>query len=208
MSMEIAGYVGPRTAADGTLTTMRLTKDASQVVSDSHGRYTEAVGRNKVFTASNQAGTALTAFATSVTTGFMLYNPVGSGQRLSLLEIIFQQSTAAATAIDLISLAANVNPAAAVPASNTAITVRNAQLGSTATGVGIVYGATTKGTADIIVRALWAPSVSATATTGIPALIKDEVAGALEILPGCWVVMSATTAISGITTMTWEELPI
>lgn len=206
--MRIEAKVGPQVNADGAETELRLHKDASLIVAQSHGRYSEAVGRGNVFTASNQTGAALTAFATSASTGFILHNPVNSGKRLSLLEILFQQTSAAAAAQAVVSLAAGVSPIATQPSGLTSLVVRNAQLGTSGAGAGLAYGAATVGTADVIVRALNSPSVSATATTAIPPLLKDEVSGALEIMPGCWVKMTSTTALSGITTMTWEELPI
>lgn len=204
--MLVEGVVGPVTLADGSPAQPRLGRTREVITSDAHGRYYEAVLRGNVYCACNQAGAALTNLA-SVATGFILFNPVNSGINLVLLEIAFlQTSTAAAAANAAVLLGANVNPSLGAPSSVTALVIRNSLLGNNKAGVGLAYNAATIGAAPVAIRAIWQPSVSATATVGIPPFVKDEVAGAVIVGPGCCISMAALTALSGITSMTWEEV--
>jgi len=207
--MQVQGQVGPQVVADGAAASLRQDRQGSQVITDAHGRYHEASSRGRVFTAANQAGKALTPFATSSTTGFVLLNPTGSGVVLSILEIMFlQTSTAAATASAFVALSASAPAATAFTGQSGALTVRNNSIGSANAGSGLAYDTvTSKGTTDVLIRPIWQPSVSATATTSIPPFIRDEVAGLICVQPGSWVAMSASSALSGITSMTWEEVP-
>ena len=59
----------------------------------------------------------------------------------------------------------------------------------------------------VAIRNLWQPSVSATATTAVPPFLKDEIAGAIAVAPGCAVSLSALSALSGAASMTWAEVP-
>lgn len=208
--MELEGVVGPRVGSDGNDLPLRLDKQGAGAVTDVHGRYHEAAYRGQVFSASNQAGKALTPFATSSTTGFVLLNPAGSGKILSILEILFlQTSTAAATASAFVALCGSAPASAAFTGQSGALTINNAQVGSSTVGAGLVYDTVTaKGTTDRLLRPIWQPSVSATATTAIPPFIKDEVSGIIQVTPGNWVAMSASSALSGITSMSWEEIPL
>lgn len=200
--------VGAFSGADGTENPIRAGKTREIIVGDAHGRFFEAVSRGKVFTACNQAGAAITNLATTAT-GFILTNPAASGKLLVLLEIaLFQTSTAAASANAGITLAANINPVAAAIVHTTPLVVRNCLLGAGAAAVGLVDSAATLPAAPVSIRAIHQPSVSATATTGIPPFIKDEVAGAIVIPPGCAVSLSALGAISAVASMTWEEVDI
>ena len=199
------GYLA---TSDGAVNTARSDKSNALVTVDGHGRYQESVYRGNVFTASLQSSTAVTNLATTAT-GLILSNPAGSGKNLVLLELLLAQtSTAAASANAAIVLAANVNPNAAATVHTTSLTVRNALLGSSIGSVGFADSAATLPVAPVVVRTIWQPSVSATATTAIPPFIKDEIAGALLVAPGCTVSLSAFGAISVIATITWEEIPV
>lgn len=195
-------------AAAGT--DIDLTTDPTKATrtTDAHARFYDAVRQGKVFLAANQAGSAITNLA-SVATGFILYNPVNSGKNLVLLEITFlQTSTAAAAANAGVQLAANVNPSLGAPTSTTPLTVRNALLGNQSVSVGQAFSAATIGAAPVAIRQLWQPSVSATATTGIPPTIKDLVDGLVLVGPGCCVSLSALAALSGATGMMWEDVNV
>lgn len=206
--MQAEVRTGPQVASDGQIGPARGTKTGEIAVSDAHGRYHEAVSRGKVFVAANQSGSAITNLA-SVATGFILFNPVNSGVNLSLLEITFiQTSTAAASANAGLQLAANVNPSLGAPSSVTALTVRNALLGNQTAGTGIAYSGCTIGAAPVAIRQIWQPSVSATATTAIPPVVRDLVDGLIVIGPGCCVSLSALNTLSGAASMAWEEVPV
>ena len=206
--MTSQGQVGPRYVSDGATTDLRLDRSSAQVITDGHGRYVEAVYRGTIFTVSNTAAAALSNASTTAT-GLILSNPAGSGKNIFLLEVTFiQTSTAAASANAGITLAANINPVATVVTHTTPITINPGLLGGTAASIAKADSAATLPAAPTIVRAIWQPSVSATATTGIPPFIKDDIGGAIAISPGCTLSLSALGAVSGIATFTWEELPI
>jgi hypothetical protein len=206
--MQLQLQVGPQIVQDGVPATMRGGKSAEAIVTELNGRYYEQVYRGNTFTAATQAGVAITNLATTAT-GFILSNPAGSGKNLVLLEIaLAQTSTAAAAANAAIVLAANINPVATAVVHTTPLTIQPALLGGTAGSVAKADSAATLPVAPSVVRVLWQPSVSATATTAIPPYVKDEVAGALAIAPGCAVSLSAFSAVSAIAHFTWAELPI
>jgi hypothetical protein len=166
--MIYEGKVGPGVGADGSVDTIRLTKDYSQRVSDSHARYMEMVYRGNVWLAANQAGAAVTNLSTGAT-GFILSNPASSGKLLVLVEIgIVQTSTATTTANAGVQLAANVNPIASALCIPLRSLCATRCLGSSATGVGLADSSATLPAAPVAIMNLWQPSVSASATTAIP----------------------------------------
>lgn len=160
-------------------------------------------GTDQVFVASNQAGQALSIALSTTQTGFTLYNPLGSGKSL-IVEQVTVACTTAPAGIATIVYAANVNPNAASPATNTALSVRAANLGRPYVGVGQVYSATTLPAAPVVVRSLGGPV--ATGSVSSP-YFRDDVNGALVLAPGtCLSLSSLTTAISAIISMTWREV--
>lgn len=160
-------------------------------------------GTDAVFLASNQAGQAMSTALSATQTGFTLYNPLGSGKSL-IVEQVTVAVTSAPAGVATIVYAANVNPNAASPATNTALTVRSANLGRPQVGAGIVYSATTLPAAPVVVRSLGGPV--ATGSVSSP-YMRDDVNGALVVAPGCCLSLnSLTTAISAIVSMTWREV--
>lgn len=170
-------------------------------------RYAEAAYKGFLFVASLQAATAVTNLATTAT-GLILSNPAGSGKNLWVVDVCVQQAVAAAAAIDSVVLAANVNPVATATVHTTPLVVRPALLGSSATASGLVDSAATLPVAPVVVRSLYAPSISATATTSVPPFVMDPIDGKLGIAPGCTLSLSATTAISVFASITWMETVI
>lgn len=203
MGLDIFQFVvGPSSKADGTYLTGRGCKTGELAVSQAHGRYHEAVSRGGVYMASNQAevtfGTALTA--TAVT--FTLYNPVGSLVNLSLLHVGVTIRTCS-TPGHLV-LAANVNNAAAAPATNTALTVRNAKLDAAASNTGVAYSVTTLPAAPVAVRAL-----GATITAAGVGSLNDYVDGGIVLGPNTALTLQGVTVVgTGIISMAWEEIVI
>jgi hypothetical protein len=157
--------------------------------------------------ACNQASTTFTLFGTTTATGFILYNPASSGKLLSVLNIGYTKVTAAAAAIE--SLVISAAYASQTLSSLTALTSRCALVGSNATGVGVAYSAATLSAAGVIIYAIQSPSVSATATTGIPPVTSVDVAGQIVIAPGAWIQIAAgfTNTLAGIAHAVWEEVP-
>lgn len=179
---------------------------SGQRMVDSRGHFTDLVSRGRVFLAANQAGAVVTNL-NATATGFILTNPVGSAVWLAILRVQFQQtSTAAAAANAGVQLAAGLFSNTAVT-HTTPLTVRSALIGGSATGVGLADSSSTLPAAPVAVMNLWQPSVSATATTGIPPMVDVNVDGLIIVAPGCTVSLSALGTLSGASAMFWEEFP-
>ena len=157
-----------------------------------------------IFMASTQAGVATSTALSTTQTGFTLTNPIGSGTTLVLLFVSGALTTAPA-GIATVVLAANVNPNAAAVTQGTALVVRNAKLGNSTQGVGLAASAATLPVAPVVVMGLGGPV--ATGSVSQPQIFC-ELNGGLAIEPGCAIsINSITTAISGIWTMIWAEVP-
>ncbi len=160
-------------------------------------------GARNIYVASTQAGVATSTALSTTQTGFSLSNPFGSGKTLVLLQF-FGAFTTAPAAIATLVLAANVNPIAAAVVHGTPLTVRKANLGVSGTAVGLADSACTLPAAPVVVAGLGGPV--ATGSVSQPQVVVNF-DGSLAVAPGCTVsVNSITTAISGIWTMTWEEI--
>lgn len=184
-----------------------FTPDGALRATDAHGRYFDAVMRGNAYLAANQAGAALSNLSATCT-GWCLTNPVNSGKWLSLLAAgLFQTSTAATTANAGVQLAFGAVSATAV-IHTTPLVVLNLPLGSGTRGVGLVDSAATLPAAPTAVMNLWQPSVSATATTGIPGVIAWDFAGLITIAPGSSISFSALSALSAAVWGVWEEVLI
>lgn len=157
-----------------------------------------------VFTASTQAGIATSTALSTTQTGFTLTNPIGSGVTLVLLKVNGALTTAPA-AISTVVLAANVNPNAVAVTQTTPLVVRSAKLGNGTASSALAASAVTLPAAPVVVMGLGGPV--ATGSVSQPQIDVD-VQGSLAVEPGCAVsVNSLTTAISGVWSMVWAEVP-
>lgn len=161
-------------------------------------------GTDNIYLASTQAGVATSTALSTTQTGFTLTNPVGSGVNLILLQIRCAFTTAPAGIASLV-LAANVLPSAAAVTQGTPLTVRNAKLGNPSVGGGLAASAATLPAAPVVIRALGGPV--ATGSVSQPQIV-DDVDGAVVLEQGTAVsINSLTTAVSGIFSMVWREVP-
>lgn len=199
---------GPLLGGIGTPVPFTAGHSGAQRTLDAHARFMDAVLRGYVHLAANQAGAALSNLSATCT-GFALTNPAGSGKLLCVWEIgIVQTSTAAATANAGIQLAANVNPVASAVVHGTPLTLRNALLGQASSTVGLADSACTLPAAPAAIMNLWQPSVSATATTSIPPVVRIAIDGAIVLAPGTAISLSALSALSAACHMIWEDIPL
>lgn len=202
------GTVGTKNAgtANGGQYDQSFMPSGAQRVADGHGRYLDTALRGRAFLACNAGAIAVTAL-NATATGLILTNPVASGIYIALLEVASQQAVAATTAIDTLQVAWGAVSVTAVT-HTTPVTVRNIPLGNGGTGSGLVDSSSTLPAAPVAVFNLWSPSVSATATTGIPPVVNKDFGGLLSTAPGTSFSMSATTAIQMASTFVWEEIPV
>jgi hypothetical protein len=214
MSIEIQGRVGPigtqQSLGDGVIVHPWIGAQSQVITQDWAPRYSELARRGVLFNGANQAGQAITNLIAAAT-GLILINPLGSGKNLWVIDIVVAQTSASTTSQPAITLAANTNPLALGSYTlTTPLTINSALLGSIATPSAKLLSSATLPAAPAIVRTIWqAQNLATAATTGsaVP-YVKDEVAGAIGVAPGCAISLSATAAISAISSITWCELPI
>lgn len=167
--------------------------------------FLEQAREGRMYSACNQSGATVTLINTSTTTGFVLSNPWGSGKKLVIKDAMFAYTTVpAATAV--LFLAQSIAPSSVAHATTTAISVYGVDGGGAATSaVGRAYSASTTPNLPVYSRILgYSPTTPA--TTGA-LTFKDEVNGALILVPGTYVQISyITTAPVGITYMSWVEV--
>lgn len=199
------GTVGPKVnAADATEQDFRFGRQGDQIMSELHGRYAEQVMRGNVFHAATQSPVSLALSHNSTSPTFTLYNPLSSGKMLALIDLIVGFQAPPAAACNL-ALAAQLNPQIAIPSGLTPGTVRNSLLGSGAASVAAFYTACTLGLSPITVRHV-ASIVAAASIT--PPYIRDEIAGAIILLPGISISLQASSAANAYASITWEEIPV
>ncbi len=172
--------------------------------------FLEQARLGNMYTACNQAAATVTLIDTSTTTGFVLSNPFGSDKNLIIKDAMFAYTTVPA-ARAIIFLAQSIAVSATAHASVTAIDVYNANgsgarsAGNGGVPVGRAYSASTTPNLPVYSRILgYSPTTPA--TTGA-LTFKDEVNGAMILVPGTYVQISyITTAPVGITYMSWVEV--
>lgn len=195
--------VGPSYAATGSAAPFRGDTTGAQIVADAHGRYAEAARRGVLFTAANQAAQAVSVALATAYTGLVLSNPAGSKVNLELIAagITLSVAPAAIAPIGLIGgfLAAGltVHTVAGVPQSNF--------LGSPA-GIGKVDTSATLPIAPTWLQMLMGGFTAAALPSTSPALI--DVAGMYVVPPGGFIAIGALTAVTGLFSLQWEEVPI
>ena len=157
----------------------------------------------ETYMASTQAGVATSTALSTTQTGFTLTNPLGSGKTLEVLQIRGALTTAPA-AIATVVLTAGTLSATAVT-QTTPLTVRNANFSVAKTGVGLAASAVTLPAAPVVIRGLGGPV--ATGSVSQPQIL-DTPDGCISVSPGTSLsINSLTTAISGVWSMTWREVP-
>lgn len=156
-----------------------------------------------VFTASTQAGVATSTALSTTQTGLTLTNPDGSGKSLVILRVKGALTSAPAGAASVV-LALGTFSSTAVT-QTTPLTVRRVNLGIPGTGVGLAASAVTLPAAPVVVAGLGGP-VAASSLTPAPIDVKFD--GEICVAEGCSLsINSLTTAVSGVWSITWKEVP-
>ncbi len=202
--------VGPQVAGAGTLPIARALNDASAGVSDTHGRYQEAVYRGGVFTL-NATAAAPTAYvgASGGSPLLAIMNPLSSAKNLVILGAMVANRVAASAAGTVgINLwgGVSVNPTGTQTNPTNMLSLTAA--GSAARG--FVNTATTGSTAIAQIMPL-ATYYWATAAAAFMSPAYFDVAGLIIVVPGNMVALGATAALTSATwdaTLVWEEIPV
>ncbi len=156
--------------------------------------------QGKVFVGGNVSSKSMVAVSTTAT-GLILWNPVGSGKKLVLIDMSFQYVTGptAVTQVGIaIQQASQVIPTGLTVAGRSAV----AADGSGNLPVGIVWDAATLPVAPVMAR--WSFGSCGTAVT--TANLVDRIDGSLVLVPGSAAVVAAlTTTAAGVAAFTWAE---
>jgi hypothetical protein len=198
---------GSITTTDGAVNPARSDKTGALVVTDAHGRYTEAVLRGNIFIASNSATQALSTNSTTAT-GLILTNPAGSTKNLALLRISVALASLPAGQSTLI-LTGNTNPIATAVTHTTPLTIQSALLGSQNKSSGLADSAATIPNATIIRVIPAGTAATVASSTAFPPMIDIDLGGEIILTPGtCISLQALTTAITVVASISWEEISI
>ena len=205
----LEGRAGDATIADGVPREVRLGR-FSELLTNLAGDYAELMRHGHLYQASMQAGASLGTALTATAVTFTLYNPNGSAVIVALLEcaVVFTTLPAVAAGNNVaLVYAANDEPGAAIPATVTQLTIRNALLGQ---GIGSAraYSAATLPAVPVVVR-VHPVGINNQTAVGMGQLAgKDLLNGAIGLQPNTAVTLQAIgTASSGIVSMVWAEIP-
>lgn len=204
MEVDIRTIVGeiPQTDGDGP---GRLRQDTMQglVVSQLQARYSELMSRKRIFYAANQAAQAVSVALATTYTGLCLSNPIPSAVVLVPIQVGIALSVAPA-AIAPIGLIGGRSPSTEV-AHTTPLVVGCGYLGSAGATVGKADSAATIPTPTWLDMLMGGFTAAALPATG-PTLI--DLAGAWGIPPGSFMAIGALTAVTGLFSIKWIEMPL
>jgi hypothetical protein len=192
--------VGEITGADGTVNPLRASRLGALVSTDGHARYQEPGLRGRMFVAANQAAQAISVALATAYTGLLLYNPIGSGVILIPNKVKFALSVAPA-AIATIGLISGFQSAAG-PTGTTPVVARSSIIGNTKTPVGQVFSVAT------ITTPVWhAHLLDGFTAAALPAPnVPIDLEGIFQIYPGGFLGIGALTAVTGLGSISWEEV--
>ena len=199
------GQVGVQQNANGStpIQGFRQLPQGDMAVSELHPRYFEQGRYGNVYTAANQAAQAVSAALATTYTGILLYNPVGSGVMLVPTKVKFALSVAPA-AIATIGLIGGFAASGGVTAQTTKLVNQSSQIGNAGTGKGIALSAATITTPTWVHQLVDGFTAAALPS---PSPVTD-LEGMFQILPGGFIGIGALTAVTGLGSIAWEEVPI
>lgn len=215
--MDCTGIVGnaaKQPASDGKTLTTRFSRDAARATVNAHGEFYEAVARGTVFSACTASAGVAPGTSLSTTGAFTLHNPLGSGKNLAILTATMAIPWNVATftmGAGTIFLTTHAGVAVINP-TGTAITVRNALLGSSAQGVALAFTTSTI-TTQVPLRPFCQMGAIVEDTSALdPFIVKDQLNGEFVVPPGFGINLHGVTAAGSsplvVFGMTWEEIPV
>ena len=200
--VKVTGNAGGMTYNEGQDDVpLRMGRQGEAVVTQHHGKYYNQAVRGNLFYAANQAAQAVSVALATTYTGLCVSNPVGSGVNLSLLRVGIALQAAPA-AIAPIGLIAGYSATANVTHTN-ALTPANLFLGGN-TPLAKADDQATISTPVWIAQLVGGFTAAALFGTS-PSLV--DIDGAIVVPPGGFVCIGALTAVTGLFSMWWEEVP-
>lgn len=192
---------------DGSDSDATLGRNGEQLVSEIHGKFFTACARGALFTF-NVAAVTIPVVAATLVSVFSLYNPVGSGKLLELVDLDVS-TVLATTVVDTVGLYVSSPVLAAKGTFTTAGTVLSGIIGSTAAGVGIPYSAYTHSGTPTLYKIVG--GYGAVTETSVNQIHYDF-DGKVCIAPGAIVSVAMSTAAGTASGndigITWIETPI
>jgi hypothetical protein len=201
--MIIEARSGPQYIQDGAVNEVRMSKDSSTIVQDSHGRYMEASYRGQIFYAANQAAQATSVALATAYTGLVLSNPAASKYNLVLLQVGFVLAAAPAAIASVGLIGGQI--ATGLTAHTTALIPGSYFIGAPA-GVGKADASATLPTTPVWIMQLMGGFTAAALPSTTPALI--DIGGSIILPPGAYVAIGTVTATSMLASFAWEEVPV
>lgn len=200
MSLPISVKAGQRQISRGASDDMRGGFTGEVVISTYLPDYAQAALDGMCYEAANQAAQAVSAALATAYTGLLLYNPIGSDVLVIPKKVKFALSVAPA-AIAPLGLITGLQTT--VPTGTTALTVQNAQIGNTSAGGAQVFSAAT------IVTPTWRKFLmdGFTAAALYAGSMPHDLQGDIVLRPGAFVAVGALTAVTGLGSISWMEVP-
>jgi hypothetical protein len=198
------------TAQGSEVTQVAYTRNRSQKVALSQGKYQDAVLRGRCFVGGTAATGVAPGTAIGTTAAFSLFNPAASGVYLSVLRVSMGYVSGTLGA-GVVHYVANVNPAAAAT-TGTAITGYNCLLAGGYNPNGKPLTTATLPATPVVLRPYVSLQASLATTAVPPWQVIEDVDGEFVVSPGCTLSLEATAAAGTspvvVYGIMWEEIPI
>lgn len=207
--MELGVRVAaPAAVANGSTVSARGDRYGNLVVQQAGGQYRDLVMAGNVHHATNTGDVTIGVALTATGVTFHLFNIASSGKNLVILEVAFAEATVTVTAGNVV-LGINPTTTQAVPATTTALTVRNNLVGTGGlTGDSTVAAAYSVATLAVApVAAIQMGQVNT--AVGVTNALKHETNGLLILIPGTVLsIQGVTVSLVGRGSMVWEDAPV
>lgn len=206
MPFEMAGKAGPAVLGDGSVATLRLGRGGDASVSELQAPYYEQTYRGNVYHASNVGAQAVSVALATTYTGLCLSNRLGNTKNLVLLSVGYALTVAPAAIASLHLIAgysATTNVTHTTPLASPGIQ-------SGLLGTGPASSANVDSAATIVSPGYLMSLLGGFTAAALPAGPAQplDVKGQIIIPPGGWVAIGALTAVTGIGSMSWMEVPV
>jgi hypothetical protein len=214
--------VGVQMVADGGAPAIapRQGKTSEAIVSQAHGKYYEATSRGNIYSAAVTAGQA-PGTALGVHPSILLYNPAGSGKRLSIKKVSMGQAATGTlgtgtlyhSVFTLNGTVGGQSGVAPVVGSGAALTPINNDVGASNSSVATVFQNGTLSANPALLYPFANLSEAAGGTiAGNSDVIYEDVDGAIVLEPGSGWCLEALAAAGSSPLIepgvVWEEIPI
>jgi hypothetical protein len=200
---SVSAVVGPTAGGDGTysLTSTRIGRQGEQIVTSAHGYLYEPTIRGQVYTATTGATGRAPGTALGTTPPILLYNPVGSGYRLSIKRVSVGYISGTLGAGTLFHAVFTINgpvgtQSNVVPVIGTgaAITLLSADIGAGNDGTSSAFAAGTLNANPVLLYPFCTLEASLATSTNAPNTLVEEVNGGICLEQGTGWCMEAIAA--------------